>query len=349
MADISKIDTNFAVETSLREEGLKFYDSSDERFTLYGVFFENGLFRRLPESVAQSVSDGVYNLHIHTAGGRVKFVTNSPFVAIKAVMPDISKMSHFTLTASAGFDLYTGKREEYVASFIPPYDVTGGYEGIVHFGDTKQREITLNFPLYSSVSALYIGLDEDSSLKKASGYKHKKPIVFYGSSITQGGCASRPGNSYESIVSRALCSDYINLGFSGSAKAEDEMAEYIASLDMSAFVYDYDYNAPSVAHLKNTHGKMFSAIRKKNPDLPILILSRPKHRLTDEEKQRLEIIRKTYDSAVSSGDKNTYFIDGQTLMKYARNDATVDGYHPNDLGFYSMARAMIPQLKQMIK
>ena len=151
------------------------------------------------------------------------------------------------------------------------------------------------------------------------------------------------------IVSRALQTDYINLGFSGSAKAEDEIAEYIASLDMSVFIYDYDYNAPSVEHLENTHGKMFSAIRKSNPELPILILSRPKFRLTDEEKLRLGIIRKTYDDAVLSGDKNTYFIDGQTLVKYAHGDATVDGCHPNDLGFYSMAKAMIPQLKCLIR
>ena len=348
MKNISQIDRNFEVKTSLNIENIRFYDLNDERISLYGVFYENGKYRRLPESVAKTVNDGVYNLHIHTAGGRIKFVTDSRFVAIKAVMPDIGKMPHFALTGSAGFDLYVGRKEEYYNSFVPPFGITDGYEGVIRFGTSEMREITINFPLYSAVSALYIGLDENARLKKSSGYKHEKPIVFYGSSITQGGCASRPGNSYESRISRELNSDYINLGFSGSAKGEDTIAEYISGLDMSVFVYDYDYNAPTVEHLKNTHQKMFSTIRSKNPDLPIVILSRPTYKLNEEEKERLAIITKTYTDAVEAGDKNVFLIDGPMLMKYAKNDGTVDGCHPNDLGFYSMAKALIPQLKPLI-
>ena len=348
MPDISKIDTNFSVESSLNIDNIKFYDINDNHFSLYGVFRENGLYRRLPEKVAESVSEGVYALHTHTAGGRIKFITDSTFIAIKAVMHDIGKMPHFAITGSAGFDLYVGKKEEYCNSFVPPFDMTDGYEGIINFSDKKAREITINFPLYSSIAELYIGLDESATLKKSSGYKHQKPIVFYGSSITQGGCASRPGTSYESIISRSLQSDYINLGFSGNAKAETQIAEYISGLDMSVFVYDYDYNAPTAEHLENTHEKMFSVIRKKNPHLPILILSRPEYRLDEEEKQRLKVIRNTYENAVESGDKNTYFIDGPTLMKYAKNDGTVDGCHPNDLGFYSMAKVITSLLKAKI-
>ena len=349
MRNISKTDPNFAVKTSLNIDNIRFFDIKDERFSLYGIFYENGMYRRLPEKVAEAVNDGVYNLHIHTAGGRIKFVTDSSFVAIKAVMPEIGRMPHFAMTGSSGFDLYIGKKEEYYNSFVPPCDMVDGYESAVHFSERKLREITLNFPLYSAVSELYIGIEDSTLLKKSTGYKSKKPIVFYGSSITQGGCASRPGNSYESVVSRALQTDYINLGFSGSARAEDAIADYISELDMSAFVYDYDYNAPSAEHLRNTHQRMFMKIRQKNPELPIVILSRPKFTLTQEEKERLEIIRKTYVDAVSSGDKNVFLIDGATLMKYAKNDGTVDGCHPNDLGFYSMAKALIPTLKSILK
>ncbi len=349
MRNISKTDPNFAVKTSLNIDNIRFFDIKDERFSLYGIFYENGLYRRLPEKVAEAVNDGVYNLHIHTAGGRIKFVTDSSFVAIKAFMPDIGRMPHFAMTGSSGFDLYIGKKEEYYNSFVPPCDMVDGYESAVHFSERKLREITLNFPLYSAVSELYIGIEDSALLKKSTGYKSKKPIVFYGSSITQGGCASRPGNSYESVVSRALQTDYINLGFSGSARAEDAIADYISELDMSVFVYDYDYNAPSAEHLKNTHQRMFMKIRQKNPELPIVILSRPKFSLTKEEEERLEIITKTYADAVSSGDKNVYLIDGATLMKYAKNDGTVDGCHPNDLGFYSMAKALIPRLKSILK
>ncbi len=348
MRNISQIDRNFVVQTTLNMDNIKFYDIQDEPFSLYGVCFENGAYRRLPENIAKAVSEGVYSLHLHTAGGRVKFITNSRFVAINAVMPGIGKMPHFALTGSAGFDMYTGKKEEYYASFVPPFNVSNGYESVIHFDNRAQREITINFPLYSCVSALYIGLEEGAVLKKSSGYKHKKPIAFYGSSITQGGCASRPGNAYESIVARKLQTDYWNLGFSGNAKAEDAIAQYISTLDLSVFVYDYDHNAPSLSHLKDTHQKMFLTIRKRNPQLPIVILSRPKRTLNDEEKQRMAIIKKTYTEAVAAGDKNTYFIDGPTLMKYAGNDGTVDSSHPNDLGFYSMAKVLVGQLKSLI-
>ena len=323
--NISQIDRNFAVPTSLNIENIKFYNIREAPFSVYGVFFENGKYRRLPEQVAKAVSQGVYNLHANTAGGRVKFITDSSFVAIYAVMPAIGKMPHFALSGSAGFDLYVGKKEEYCATFIPPFNISDGYESVIHFGDSSEREITINFPLYSDVADLYIGLDENAVLKKSPGYKHRKPIVFYGSSITQGGCASRPGNAYESIVSRALQTDHINLGFSGNAKAEDEIAQYIKNLDMSVFVYDYDHNAPTLEHLDNTHQRMFLTIRESNPELPILLLSRPKCRLNETDKQRLAIIQKTYTEAVAAGDQNTYLIDGPTLMKYAQNADIIKG------------------------
>lgn len=349
MYDISKIDRNFSIQTSLNIDNIKFYDIQEEPFSVYGVFFEGGSYRRLPEKVAKSVSEGVERLHLHAAGGRVKFQTNSSFVAIKAVMPVVSKMSHFALTGTAGFDLYVGKWERYYGSFLPRFDIKDGYESVLRFADRKQREITINFPLYSSVAALYIGLEEDATLKKASQYKYQAPIVYYGSSITQGGCASRPGNAYESIVSRALQADHINLGFAGNAKAEDPMAEYIKALDMSVFVYDYDHNAPTLQHLQDTHQKMFRTIRQQNPQLPIVILSRPKYRLTAQEQERLAVIRKTYEYAVASGDCNVFFIDGPALMKYAKDDGTVDNTHPNDLGLASMAKVLIRHLRPILK
>lgn len=348
MRNISQIDRNFAVQTKLKLENVTFYDALEEPFSLYGVFYENGMYRRMPQDVAKSVSQGVYELHTHTAGGRVKFLTDSSYVAIHAVMPDIGKMPHFALTGSAGFDLCVGKREEHAATFIPWSTMDGGYESVVHFEGRAKREITINFPLYSSVSQLYIGLEDGALVKKASGYQYRKPIVFYGSSITQGGCASRPGNSYESMVSAALQADHINLGFSGNAKAEEEMAQYIKSLDMSVFVYDYDHNAPTLRHLEDTHQKMFLTIRESNPELPIVILSRPKYRLNEEEKQRLAVIQKTYTDALAAGDRHVYFIDGPTLMKYAKGSGTVDGGHPNDLGFYSMAKVLEKPLKKIL-
>ena len=242
------------------------------------------------------------------------------------------------MTGARGFDVYADN--DYVKTFIPPFDMKDGYESIIDFETNKLKEITINFPLYSNVKEVYIGLQKNSVLKEATPYKNAKPIVFYGSSITQGGCASRSGMSYQAIVSRRFNCDFVNLGFSGNARAEDEIAEYIKNLDMSLFVYDYDYNAPTVEHLERTHEKMFKAIRNKNPELPIIIMSRPRFNLTDEEEQRLAIIETTYTNAISSGDENVYFINGKTLTSLCGNEGTVDGCHPTDFGFASMAKAL---------
>lgn len=346
LKNVSSVDSKFEVKTELDIKDIKFYDVRQLPFRLYGVFYENGKFRRLPENVAKNVNDGVCALHAHTAGGRVRFRTDSPYVAIHTKMPFICKMPHIALTGSAGFDLYIGKK--YYGTFIPPFEIQDGYESVIRFDSSEMRDITVNFPLYSEVAQLYIGVSEGATVSSAEPYKTERPIVYYGSSITQGGCASRPGNSYESIISQRFDMDYVNLGFSGSAKAEDEIAEYISGLDMSVFVYDYDHNAPTAEHLKETHEKMFKTIRKANPDLPIVLLSRPKFTLNEEEEKRLEIIKATYKNAIGNGDKNVYLIDGRELMKMAEEEGTVDGCHPNDLGFASMAKKLGDLLEKII-
>jgi len=127
------------------------------------------------------------------------------------------------------------------------------------------------------------------------------------------------------------------------------MADYIAGLKMSAFVLDYDHNAPNVEHLKATHEPFFKTIRKANPNLPILILSKPKYYLTDDDIMRRTIIEQTYKNAVANGDKNVYFIEGNTLMREEIAElGTVDGCHPTDLGFFSMAKRIEPVLKEML-
>lgn len=349
MEQISKIDPNFKIDTKLELENVRFYSALNEPFSLHGVFYQDGRFRRIPEKVAESVSPAVLKLHTHTAGGRIRFKTDSSYIAIKAVMPQIVKMSHFPLTGSAGFDLYVGSEEQYVKTFVPPFSIEDGFESVIKTKKGEIREYTINFPLYSGVSELYIGLEDTACVLPPSSYKIEKPIVFYGSSITQGGCASRPGNSYESRVSRALSAEYVNLGFSGSCRAEEGMAHYIKNLDMSAFVYDYDHNSRNPEYLAETHQKFFEIVREANPNLPILILSRPEPILKGNALTSKEIIEKTYNDAKSKGDQNVCFIDGPRLMKIAGFDGTVDNCHPNDLGFFSMAEAIIDVLKPVLE
>ena len=344
MSDITGIDKNFKVETKINKNDIEFHNARSAPFRIYGVFYEDGKFRRMPEGVAKTVSPGVYYLHANTAGGRVRFKTNSPYVAISTKMAGITRMDHFPLCGTAGFDLYADG--EYVKTFRPPYDMADGYESLIELGTAKMREITINLPLYSDICELYVGLARDAEIHAPTPYRVEKPVVFYGSSVTQGGCASRPGNSYQGFITRWLDCDHINLGFSGNAKGEEEMADYIASLDMSVFVSDYDYNTPNAEHLAATHERLFKKVREAHPDLPIIIVTRPKpHYYEGEDLECFAVIKATYEHAIAAGDKNVYFIDGRTLLGEIGFEGTVDTVHPTDLGFYYMAKRIAEELK----
>lgn len=351
MSEIAKIDKNFDFKTKINRQDVVFYDAKKEPFTIYGLIEEEGVFKRIPKSDAETISEGVLRLHKNTAGGRVRFVTNSPYVAIHAKMDYMFKSPNYALTGSAGFDLYEQKQDGecvYKGAFIPPLDSIDGYEADVELWTEETREIIINFPHYSNVNELYIGIKEGCEISKSKGYKYEEPIVFYGSSITQGGCSSRAGTTYTNIVSRNLNSNILNLGFSGSAMGETKMAEYIAGLDMTAFIMDYDFNAPNEEHLKNTHKAFFDIIRKAQPNLKILILSKPRHKLGPTDLRRKEIIENTYLEAVKSGDKNVAFLSGEDLIPQEFNEIfTVDLCHPNDCGFATMAMAVTNKLKEL--
>lgn len=238
MRKIEEIDENFAIDKHGEKDGKKRYDVCDEPFTVYGVMKPkdaNDMFRRMPQEVADSVSDNVANLSRNTAGGRIRFCTDSSYIGIYSKLPCIGRMPHFALTGSAGFDLYIEENgvQKYIKTYVPDYNTVDTVDGYVEVLGGTMKEYTLNMPLYSDVSKVQIILDENATVKKSRPYKYSKPVVYYGSSITQGGCASRPGNSYQAVLSRRLDCDYINLGFSGSALGEDEIAEYISKLDMS--------------------------------------------------------------------------------------------------------------------
>ncbi len=345
MPALDKIDSRLAVSGVFNREDIVLHDPRNDPFTLYGVFYDENCYRRLPREVAASVSEGVYTLSSYTAGGRVAFKTDADAIAISCKRPDLWVMPHMSMLGSAGFELDMRNDEGalvYAASFLPTNDKKG-YDSIVStFSKGKMREYVLHFPLYCAISELSIGIPEGARLEKWDGYKHEKPIVFYGSSITQGGCASTPGGDYVSRLSRRFDTNYINLGFSGSAKAEDRMMDYLAGLDMSIFVYDYDHNAPSYDHLRATHYKGYKTIREKNPTLPIVMCSMPTYdRISGGAHGRRDIIAETYARALAEGDKNVYFVDGKVhYADFNASGASVDGTHPNDYGFFRMAKAV---------
>jgi len=351
MNNLSEIDPNFKVDSDINKDDVVFHNVLSAPMKVYGVFYEDGKFRRMPESVAQKVTPGVLRLHSNTAGGRVRFQTDSPYIAIRTSISNSSKVVRFAMTGSQGFDLYCRENGEevYRGTYQPPEKDVDVFERVLNVGEKEMREITVNFPLYSDVHELYIGLAEDAVLSAPRPYKYEKPVVYYGSSITQGGCACRPGTSYQAFLTRWLDCDHVNLGFSGNARAEDPMIEYIKNLDMSVFVYDYDHNATTAEYLEATHEKMFRAVREAQPDLPIIMMSRPRLRLSDLEIYRMQIIKNTYDRAVAAGDKRVWFIPGPELMALAGHDGTVDNSHPTDLGFMSMAKAVEKVLRPILE
>lgn len=348
MKNIAEIDKNLNIASKINRNDFDFFGIEEPCVSLHGLIFENG-FRRMEEKAAKTVSEAVYELSSDTAGGRIRFRTNSERIAIICKTPSFTRFPHMPASGVSGFDIYSDT-DGFEGAVIPPWDTENGYEGEVNMRSRGMRDITIGFPLYNNISEIYIGILKGATLEKANNYKHKKTVIFYGSSITQGGCVSRPGNSYAAILSRWLNFDYINLGFSGSAKAEPAMAEYISNIDMSVFVMDYDHNAPNAEHLENTHEDFFKFIRAKNPELPIIIISRPDFKFCAEESdKRREVIKKTYENAISAGDKNIRFIDGETLFGDTDWDlCSVDKVHPNDLGHFRMAEVIKKTLKEVL-
>lgn len=354
MFDIAKIDKNFAVSGKITKDGLDIYDvSSFDEFRVYGLIGD-GEYRyvRIPKSIAEKTNPGVLSLYRNTAGGRLRFRTNSKRIYLHAYMEEIGNMTHFARCGSSGFDMYFADEEtplRYNSTFVPN-TLAGGYESEHSFEDSREREILIHFPTYSSVERLEIGLDSGASLSAAPEYSLPVPVVYYGSSITQGGCCSRPGNVYENTISRRLDCDHVNLGFSGSALGEQIIADYTASLDMSAFVLDYDHNAPTPEHLEATHHNFYKTVRAKHPDIPMIFVTRPQAYPNAEEILRRDIVKRSYELAVAEGDTNVSFIDGIEMMREGGGEeGLVDGCHPTDLGFSVMAKRIGDELAKVLE
>lgn len=317
-------------------------------------------FRRVPAFVADVTSESVSRLSCVTAGGRVRFRTTSDFVVIHGEVITASISSNSSPNASTSFDIYFKENGKHCfrGVFNPSQGEGKTYvESRLKFYNSEWKDVTIYFPLNASVSDVYVGLREGSELDAPSDYTYQTPIVFYGSSIVHGG-GSRPSSPYSSVLSRRLDTDFINLGFGGSAMAERSIMEYIAGLDMSVFVYDYDHNAPTLEHLRDTHYEGYRIFREKQPTTPVIMASRPDYwsrnytldyYTTEETEKRRRLIEENYKRALAEGDQNVYFVDGSQMFPEAlRDECTSDGCHPNDLGYHFMANAFENVLRQLL-
>ncbi len=347
--ELSQIDKNLAVSVGVTRTDIEWYDVLQPPFSLHGLFYDKdeGQFLRFARAASKTVSPKVDALNCNTSGGRVRFKTDSDYIAIRAVLGDTTVMPHMCLIGQSGFDLY--KAGEWHRTFTPPADLKTEYVSERQLnGD--MADYTIYFPLYRGVKHLYIALCKGAALLPATDYKINAPVVFYGSSITQGACAGRPGINYVNTAMRKIDADYINLGFSGSCKGEPEMADYIAGLEMSAFVYDYDHNVRTPEQLKATHRPFFETVRKAHPHLPIIMVSAPDAYFNGASfYERRDIIYNTYLQAKNNGDSNVYFVDGSTMFpKECIDDCIIDGTHPSDLGYHFMSEAIGKVLADII-
>ena len=320
MKDLAQIDKNFSI-AEIDGSRFEFRDCRQEPFRIYGLILpneEDPFFTRLPRKVAQTVNEGVLSLSTRTAGGRIRFRTDSAIIAIRVKLHDIYRGDHFPMTGSAGFDLYADGL--YRGTFRPPFDVSDGFDSQVNLHGKGMRDILIHMPLYTGVISLEIGIEPGSQLLPGDEYKYTTPVVYYGSSITQGGCASRPGNCYQNIISRKLNCDHVNLGFSGSALAEDTMVDYMTGLPMSVFVMDYDHNAPTPEYLEATHEKMYRRFRAARPEVPIVFATMPKLYPSPDTQPRRDVIFGTYEKAKAEGDRNVYLVDGMEMMRLLDDD-----------------------------
>ncbi len=353
---LTDIDPNFK---SVTVGGSAFELIDAKKLSLEGFPWEcenEKSYYRIPERIEGEVTEAIQVLSTQSAGGVLRFLTDSRALFLKVRFRPISIMPHMPLSGEAGFDLSVRENgaDRLLANFYPDPSVIidGGVDFEYSYPlEPGMQEYRIHFPLYAGVEEVQVGFTEGAKVEKAPAHKVPRPILFYGSSITQGGCASRPSSCHAALLSSWVDAEQINLGFSGNAKGEQIFAETIAELDLSCFVMDYDHNAPTSEHLAETHESFFKTIRSQHPDLPVIFISRPLGKIeqVDDAEKRKAIILKTYENARNNGDKNVYFVDGMKFYDgFSREVPTVDRTHPTDLGFYLMAKGILPSLKQAV-
>lgn len=319
---------------------------------------ENHNFCRLPTESLDLFSEGLKAMAWHTSGGEVRFKTDSKGIWLRAKLKPAYMHPNIPNTALAGFDFYIGegKDRRFYGNVYPEYGTWEIEAKISGMSDGQIREWTIYLPLYCGVEDIEVGILEDANIFPPTKPTIETPIVYYGPSITQGACASRPGNAYTHMVSRWLDANFINYGFGGNAKGEPDLARIVASIDMSALVIDYDHNASNPEHLNATHEAFFKIIREENPSLPIVFTTMPDYHNPmakwnyEEMAERRDIIYQTFKKARMDGDENVYFKDGYEFFhREIADSCTVDGVHPSDIGMLYIAKAIYPILKDIFK
>jgi hypothetical protein len=313
-------------------------------------------FDRLPAKAEGKVRPAVWGLSHDSAGICVRFASDSPTIHCRwALLKSNLAMPHMPATGVSGVDLYmnTNRGWHWLATGRPT--IPTNTAALVTSLPKQRREYLLYLPLYNGVSSVEVGVSQEASLSPLPREgKAVKPIVFWGTSITQGGCASRPGMVHTAILGRGLNVPVINLGFSGNGKMEPEVAKLLAELDAAVYVIDCLPNCTAVEVTERT-APLVGIIRKGRPTTPIVLVEDRTYADAFVVSARRErnstsraALRAEYEKLVASGDKNLHFLRGDTLLGGDGED-TVDGSHPTDLGFLRQAEAMNTILRPLVK
>lgn len=314
-------------------------------------------YERLPAYLKDNVSrPAIWSLGKNTSGLAIRFNSNSTSISTKwEVLQNVS-MNHMTETGIKGLDLYAWENNkwQFVNTARPTAKQTE--QVIISTMTPKYREFMLFLPLYDGLTSLSIGIDSLSNITapRMDLPLTKNPIVVYGTSITQGGCATRPGMSYTNILTRWMNREFINLGFSGNGKLDYEIAEVMAKKrDAGMFVLDFIPNVTE-EKIKNKTQHFVSIIRKKNPETPILFVESvifPHSLFSTATAEALSTknnaLRAVFKQLKKSGDKNIYYLESNDLLG-DDGEGTVDGVHLTDLGFQRFAYILMNKINLIL-
>lgn len=320
-------------------------------------FVKSTHLQRFPEDRVKKITSenkALASLGCHLSGGSIFFETNAPHITFDIVYENEPLMNHMSPSGEAGFDLYIVEDDTYIFyECMRPFPRQKSVIWRISLPENRKNVVMIYTPLYTKVVRAIMNI-EDAYWIKPYTHMYKKRVLWYGTSITQGACASRPGMMYTHQVSRILNIEIINFGFSGNGLGETSVAEVthdIACLD--SVIIDYEANAGSVNRLKETLLPWIEVVRLKHPSIPIIIISRipfikDRWHINDYMK-RLE--DKAYQASIVNQKNNLqplYFIDGTTLIKQKEYDVTVDGIHLNDVGMMLFAKRITPILNRYL-
>ncbi len=326
------------------------FDILSKPFEICGLAVrEEGKLWRVPEDIIDRVNDRVSRQGRWTSGAGVRFRTDADKIKVRVWNHMPRAMEKANMISGHGVDVYFDGR---FAGPIYPKTADEVYEGEIpvpwYLEGPKTRDVRIYFPISDGIKRMEIELPDGASLLPPTPFSVPEQVVFYGSSITMGLYASRPGMHYIAQLSRALDFKPYCLGFGSGAHGELLMADYIASLPMRVFVLDYDHN-DGAADLAVRHEPFFKRVRDKNPDLPIIMITRPDFERHRENAEAREVVRRTYENAKAAGDGHVWFIDGESFYgKTERDLYTLDCVHPNDMGMTAMARGILPVLREAL-